>query len=180
MKRILTLLAIAILFASGTTFAQKLPLDSTKKVIYTEVVQMPGMSKDKLFERAMKAINAMYKLADKKIDKKDPEGGLLMMNCSTQVVLKDPSSHLDVQSGYIKYKFNMYFKEGKYKYEFKTFHVDKGGFPDPVEKLLPENSPEPRLRAPERIKILDDDIKRLIVILKDNMSKDQVDVKKDW
>ena len=176
----MSLVLFAIIASAGFLGAQTLPMDTSKKVIYTEVVQMPGMTKEKLYERSMKAINAMYKQADKKVAVKDPVGGLLQMNCTTQVVLKDKKAGVDVQSGNILYKFNMYFKEGKYKYEFTAFHMNMGGYPMPIEKLLPPNKPDETQRAPERIAFLDNDIKKLIKIMKDNMSKDQVDVKQDW
>jgi hypothetical protein len=180
MKRIL-IVSLITLACGFSIKAQQMPMDSLgKNIIYTEVVQMPGLSKTQLFDRSMKAINNMYKLAEKKVAVKDPEGGLLQMNCSTQVVLKDPKSGLDIQSGYFKYKFNMYFKDGKYKYEFKGFHTDLGGFPETAEKLLPDNNPDPKRRAAERLKILDTDIKRLIGIMKSGMNGEKEKAKQDW
>jgi hypothetical protein len=180
MKKLFVFALSLILGLPSFLHAQNLPLDSNKKVVYTEVVPMAGMTKEKLYERAIKAINVMYKQADKKIAVKDPVGGLIQMNCSTQVMLHDKKSDLDIQSGYIKYKFNLKFKDGKYRYEFIGFHIDMGGYPKPIEELMPPYKPEPNVRASERTAYLDQDIRKLIKILKENMAKDQVDAKSDW
>ena len=181
MKKLVVIALLFILAVPFASYAQMPPLDSNKKVVYTEVVQMPGLTKEKMFDRAMKAINLMYKQADKKVAVKDPVGGLVQMNCSTQVILHDRRSNLDVQEGFYKYKFNLYFKDGRYKYEFIGFHTDAGGFPEPIEKIMPPNKPDSKTRAPERLAYLDNDIRRLIKILKENMVKDGADAKSsDW
>ncbi len=156
-----------------------LPEDpKTKRIGYTEVVNLPGTTKDKLFERAQKSIKAMYKVP--KVETSDKENGRLLLKCSTAVVLKDKKSGMDVQEGYILYKCEISLKEGRYKYDFYDFHKDEGGFKMTLEKWMDPTHNNPKDRLAEKAVFLDNDIKKKIATLKENMSTEKVQVKEDW
>jgi len=174
----LILLGLSKINAQEPKNTYGLPYDKAKNtVIYTEVIPMPGATKDKLYERGMKCIELMYKNAKQKIAQNDKEAGIILLKCSTTVILKDKKG-MEVQDGYVLYKFKLSLKEGKYKYEFMDIHRDNGGYKTPIEKWLNEVTPK---EQPEvRFKLLDDDIKKAIAILKENMKADKVQVKEDW
>ncbi|MCX6352344.1 MAG: DUF4468 domain-containing protein [Bacteroidetes bacterium] len=181
-----TSLLLSFILISLAAFSQKkdeekptMPYDAEKKIYtYSEVVQLPGTNKDKLYERGIKAIHAMYKQADNKIILNDKENGQLQLKCTTQVILKVGSQ--DVMFNKIIYKLNLGFKDGKYKYDFVEFHIDEGGFKKSMEKWNMPTQHNPSDRLPEKMEFVDKDIRKLIGMLKENMSSDKVQVKEDW
>ncbi|MGZ5283875.1 MAG: DUF4468 domain-containing protein, partial [Bacteroidia bacterium] len=169
--------------AFQTATAQTVPYDSTKKaIIYTEVVQMPGMDKGILFDRAMTVLNSVYNEAAKKMDTKDREGGTIMLKCTTRVMLMDPKTKMLVaDKEFIKYKLYINFKDGKYKYEFTDFHIDKGGFKYPLEKfVIKDHTVNKETRADEKLAFLDKDIKAIIAKLKEGIKSEKTTTKEDW
>ncbi len=182
MKKLIVMLAILV----GTMqfgFAQKVPYDSVKKqIIYTEVVQVPNADKGKIFDKATNTLNTIYNEAAKKMDTKDREAGNIEMKCTTRVMLMDPKTKMLVaDKEFIKYKLKISVKDGKYKYDFYDFHIDKGGFKYPIEKFVQnDHTVTKETRAPEKLEYLDKDIKGIIEKLKAGIAGEKVQVKEDW
>lgn len=183
MKKLFILFALFVGAAMQTATAQTVPYDSTKKaIIYTEVVQQPGLDKGVLFDRAMTVLNSVYNEAAKKMDTKDREGGTIMLKCTTRVMLMDPKTKMMVaDKEFIKYKLYINFKDGKYKYEFTDFHIDKGGFKYPLEKfVIKDHTVNKETRADEKLAYLDKDIKAIIAKLKEGIKSEKTTTKEDW
>jgi hypothetical protein len=183
MKKLFLLFALIIGAALQTVSAQTMPYDSVKKqIIYTEVVQVPGADKAKLFERATNVLSKMYNEVEKKYDTKDATAGTMMLKCTTRVMLMDPKTKTMVaEKEFVKYKLSISFKDGKYKYDFYDFHIDKGGYKYPLEKMyLNDQTVTKEMRAPEKLAYVDKDIKELIAKLKAGMTADKVTTKEDW
>jgi hypothetical protein len=186
MKKVLTLIALVGFLGTRVSAQEmpKMPYDTTKKqIIYTEVVPLPGMTKDQMFDKAYTVLNDIYNEVDKKIEKKDKEGGVVELKCTTRVMLKDPKTKELVQEKlYIKYKLKISFKDGKYRYEFYDFHEDRGGYKYPIEKyyLKDPATVSAANRPEERLAYLDQDIKGIIKKLKDGMAGQKVEKKDEW
>jgi len=183
MKKLFLLFALISCAAIQTVSAQTVPYDSVKKqIIYTEVVQVPNTDKAKLFERATHVLGTMYNEVEKKYETKDATGGTMMLKCTTRVMLMDPKTKVLVQDKeFIKYKLSISFKDGKYKYDFYDFHIDKGGYKYPLEKMyLNDQTVTKEMRAPEKLAVVDKDIKEMIAKLKEGMKADKVTTKEDW
>lgn len=177
MKKLLSL-SLFVLFAGlQLAKAQDNKTGTEKTYTYTEVVQVPGASKDLLFDRAMRALPKMYKEVEKKIQEKDKESGKILISTKTRTSLKDKSGVMRPDI-YINYKFSLNFKEGKYKYDFYDVHYDEGGVKTPIKKYLEDAGP--RSRADEKYAYFEEDIKRLIAMLKEEMKADKVQIKEDW
>lgn len=177
MKKLLSL-SLLILFSGLQLANAQKPQESTEKTYtYTEVVQVPGASKDLLFDRAMRVLPTMYKEVEKKIQEKDKESGKILIATKTRTSLKDKSGVMRPDI-YINYKFSLNFKEGKYKYEFYDIHIDEGGVKTPIKKYMEDAGP--RSRADEKYAYFEEDVKKLIGQLKEGMKADKVQIKEDW
>ncbi|RYD74962.1 MAG: DUF4468 domain-containing protein [Sphingobacteriales bacterium] len=183
MKKLFALVILFTAFATQHVHAQKIvPYDTVKKqIIYTEVVQVPNTDKGKLFDRAIRTLDVIYNEASKKMDTKDRDGGNLMMKCTTRVMLMDPKTKMLVaDKDFIKYKLSISFKDGKYKYDFYDFHIDKG-YKYTLEKMMDENPAAWKAnRTQEKLEYLDKDIKANIEKLKEGLKSDKVVTKEDW
>jgi hypothetical protein len=172
-----------LLLASGlSTVMAQVPVDATsKKVIYTEVVNVPNSTKDVLYDRAMFTLKNIYKEVEKKISTNDKMNGHVELNCSTRVVIEDPKTKAMVPSGFVKYKLKLEFKDGKYRYQFYDFHIDKGGYKYGIEHYVEmDHTVKPEDHAEDVLKQVNDDITGIITQLKAGLASDKQEKKSDW
>lgn len=161
------LVFILSLFAVQLTFAQ-LPVDTaTKKVTYSEVVEVPGATKDVLYTRA-KNLNMLRE--NVKADNKT-EG---TYSYKGKVAVKYPAPQVGMQhSGFVNYVVTVFVKDGKYKYTISDFtHESDKGNGGKLEGKLPEcNKFVLTANGWAAIKTQTDDaMKRLITSIKTNMN----------
>lgn len=183
MKRLIFIFLGLSLLAGKSASAQSMPFDTTKKkVIYTEVVSVPGTNKDKLQDRALTTLRSIYKEADKKIVTNDKGEGKLVLNGYTKIILKDPKTGLMTPDpAFVKYKLQIDFKDGKYRYTFYDFNIDKGGYPFPIERWVDPKFEKPKNdRVDEKVEFVNNDIRNIIAKLKEGMKQDKVQTKSDW
>ena len=159
----------------------QVPYDTTKKkIIYTEVVQVQGADKGKLYDRAMVTLNDVYKNLAGKLTVKDKEKGQIVLNGYTKYTYTDKSGNEIVDPTPIKYKLVISFKDGKYKYEFYDFHIDRGGYPLPFEKYYDNDPVVAKDHPKEKLDFVDKDIRAIIAKLKEGLSQDKAEKKSDW
>ncbi|MDJ1468147.1 DUF4468 domain-containing protein [Xanthocytophaga flava] len=123
-----TLVSIALLLISSfSLFAQvTLPIDpTTNKVSYTEVVEVPGMTKDQLHAKANEWLAKTYKSANDVIQMNDKEAGKIIAKGTTKSYLH--SMGKDWDAGYFRHTLTLSFKDGKFRYEFTDFTHDGTG-----------------------------------------------------
>jgi hypothetical protein len=180
MKR--TILTLLLLVTCAVSAFAQVPYDKEKKqVIYTEVVNAPGLNKDALYDRAMVTLKDIYKEVDKKVTTNDKPNGVVELACSTRVLIKDPKTQLMVPGGFVKYKLKLEFKEGKYRYQFYDFHIDKGGYKFGLEHcVLGDQDVKPEDHCDILLQETNDDITAIIAKLKAGMAADKVQQKSDW
>jgi hypothetical protein len=186
MKKLVLVLLIALVGIGKVAMAQDLPYDTVqKKIIYTEVVQVAGASKDLLYDRALRTLKQMYQQPDKKLAVQDKANGKIVLNGFVRVLLKQKNGTNFPMPDLIKYKFTIQFKDGKYRYEITDFIVDRAGVPLHVERWREHNKPGDKTygkedHIPEQLEFIQQDIEKVIAKLKAGMTSDKVEEKKDW
>ena len=195
MKSLLTVLVVSLL--SVVTFAQKetpnLPIDSTTKMItYTEVVHVDtSINKLESYSRAREWFAKQYKSSTNVIQMDDKESGKIVGKALMQVYHRALGSNHP--SGYINYTISIYLKDGRYKYEITNFYhtgqyVGDGNRIDdygPCEDMIHTKKKIMGMSYQKTFNYyllqLDDNIKLLIVSLKNSMNTKAIDNdKKDW
>jgi hypothetical protein len=186
MKKLVVLIAILVFGSAKFVAAQTFPYDTTqKKIIYSEVVQAPGNTKDVLFDRALRVLKGMYQQVDSKLAVKDKENGKIVLNGFVRIIFHEKNGLNTTYPDLVKYRFTILFKDGKYKYEITDFIVDHAGVPFHVEKWYEHNKPGDKTftkedRLPEKLEFIQQDIEKNIKKFKDGMVSDKVEQKKDW
>jgi hypothetical protein len=183
------LIVIAILFIFGAgkvAMAQQFPMDTVqKKIVYSEVVQAPGTSKDVLYDRALRVLKGMYQQPEKKLAVQDKENGKIVLNGFVRVIFHEKNGQNVPYNEFIKYRFTILFKEGKYKYEITDFIIDRAGIPFHIERWYEHNKPGDKTyskedRIQEKLEYIQQDIENTIKKFKEGMLSDKVEQKKDW
>ena len=114
MRKILT--TIAIVLCAISVKSQDFKIDETTKLItYTEVVELPNVSKADLYLRANTWFSRAFKSAKNVIDFQDKETGKIIAKGSIGTSIKMPLSPR-VESGNISFSMTIICKDGKYKY----------------------------------------------------------------
>lgn len=126
---------LIILFLWTNAFSQDFPMDSeTQKITYTDVVSIPGVSKNEFSARAKKW--ATFNKYVKKLD--SPAEGKYIVTGTFKVKYPAPMVGF-FHEGIVKYKLSVFSKEGKYKYEITDLvHESNRGNGGPLEKDIPE------------------------------------------
>lgn len=123
-KRIYALASAVLL--SGTVLAQDLPLDpESKKITYTEVVEVPDAKKEDLYARGATWFAKSYGSSKAVLQLSDKEVGTLIGKAVTEVSFKNPPMG-SRYGGIVNYTITVQVKEGKYKYTITDFYHDSG------------------------------------------------------
>ena len=162
--------------------AQTLPVDpATNQIAYSEVVDVPGVSKADLYVRAGTWFSRTFRSAKSVLELQDKEAGKLIGNGSIPVTIKVPIVGA-TDAGSVAATITIQCKDGKYKYSFENLThsrpfgantqqwVDGG----PLEQEKPKVGMmmRPSKREWSSIKeSVDKDIKGMIDGLKKNMAK---------
>lgn len=127
MKRFFTLLC---LMGSVTLFAQKgseterpaFPIDEeTKLVTYTDVIQVPGVVKDSLYNVAMEWMKKFYKSPSQAIKSQSQEEGVIEVKHQFQLTRKEKGQ--EVKAAMIEYDMTLQFRDGRFKYSVTKLRV---------------------------------------------------------
>lgn len=93
---------------------------------YTKVLEVPGVGKDDLFFRARQWTVESFKDPKSVLQVQDKESGELSGKAYTLVKWTLHYMGSDwPQETYVSFLFNIYLKDGKYKYVFTNFEFDK-------------------------------------------------------
>ena len=180
MKRLLPIFLFSILI-SGKISAQitDWPVPYNKEdemIIYEEVVQMPGITKDDLFDRAMKWLDGYMVNVSAKIYEKDKSAGSIKLNYYSQLYKTVKKDRL--KDVLVKFKIELYFKEGRYKYKILDFHTARGSIKTPLEKWMSPN--EDQELSMSRFTQLNENIEKLIFDLKKGINDSGDEEEDDW
>lgn len=138
-------LSIVILFVqncNGQYNYHSMPInEETGKVTYTLIKEVPEVSKDELFLRAMTWVNQTYNSGKSVIQFSDKESGKIMGKANVDALGK--ALGMVYKIGYFSYSFTIQVKDGKYKYEVtdifhNTIEPEKIASVGPIEKEEPK------------------------------------------
>lgn len=180
-------LLIFILLFPFSSFAQisDLPIDSSTSLItYSGVVQVAG-DKTELYSRAREWFAKAYKSSTNVIQMDDKESGKIVGKALMQVYHR--AFGKDHVSGFINYTISVYIKDGRYKYEVANFYhtgqyVGDGiTIPDfgTCEEMIHAKKKSYQKTFNYYLSQMDENIKALILNMKENMSKQNTTGKKD-
>lgn len=96
----------------------QLPIDpATGLYTYTEVIEIPGTSKDELYKRAFAWANVFYKNPTDVIREKNPQEGKILIKARFKISNEADKKGVVTAAGDVMYSLTLNFKDGKYKYE---------------------------------------------------------------
>ena len=135
MKKVVFSFIISLLVISNIIAQNQLPVDpETKKITYTEVVQVDGALKDDLYLKAKNwaLSNGFKQVSDSKAD------GKFVAKGQFGVQYPSPMKGMN-HSGTVTYLFTISVKDGKYKYELVDFvHESPKGNGGKLENDIPQ------------------------------------------
>lgn len=116
-------LSLVFLFSSLSllTYSQKQTIDpDTKLITYTEVIEVPGISKDELYRRATVWFSKAFRSGKAVIDLQDKEAGKLIGKGYAGSTVKVPLIGKQ-DAGDIRMTIAIDVKDGKYRYIVDNF-----------------------------------------------------------
>ncbi|HSZ24360.1 MAG TPA: DUF4468 domain-containing protein [Cytophagaceae bacterium] len=133
MKKLFTCSLILFAFLAKAQ-TKTFPIDSaSKKIMYSEVIQLNGVTKDELYKRAKN-----LGVAGNGTQKDDPAQGLYMYKGFLNVSYPAPQPGLQ-HSGKVEYLVTLACKDGRYKYIITNFvHSGEKASGGKLEGSLPE------------------------------------------
>lgn len=105
---------------------------------WEEVVEVPGVSKDELFDKGIAWINAYFTNPVGVIKSQDKATGEINGKARFKLNTKDKKGVVSPNGGFVEYSFKLLFKDGKFKYEITRVHYVAASYYD-VSKWLDKN-----------------------------------------
>jgi len=96
--------------------------DETELVTYTEVIQVPGISDDSLYNLAMKWIKDFYKMPSQVIRTQDKEAGRIEIYHGFYISRTEKNQTM--KAGMIHYYLTLQFKDGRFKYTITKVNLE--------------------------------------------------------
>ena len=133
MKKLFTLALIVFAFAAKAQ-TQTFPIDTaTKKIAYSEVIQLNGVTKDELYKRAKN-----LGIAGNGTQKDDPAQGIYVYKGSISVTYPAPQYGMK-HTGKVEFLVTIACKDGRYKYIITNFeHIREGASGGKLEGSVPQ------------------------------------------
>ena len=192
MQRIL-LIAALVLAATATGFAQKkkdipppppppeLPMDNdTKKITYTEVVDVPGASAEQIYQRAMAWFKTYYKNPTEVIRENDSLKHSITGKPRFRVSNPPDKEGTKTDAGLVQYTITVAAKDGRFKYELTEFNWKQNSY-YAIEKWYDTAMPSCTPAMNEYLLQTDNYAKTTIADLKNAVTNEKrVKSKDDW
>jgi hypothetical protein len=96
--------------------------EETGLVTYTDVIQVPGISNDSLYNLAMKWIAVYYKMPGQVIRSQDKEAGVIDIYHGFHIMRTEKNQTM--KSGMIRYSCKLQFRDGRFKYTITKINLD--------------------------------------------------------
>lgn len=115
-----------------------LPIDAaTRRITYSEVVPVAGVSQAELYTRAKIWMASAYSSAPEVVKADEKEAGVIIIRSSTEIPMVVYGSDA-AQSAW--YSLVLHFKDGRYKYLVTGYHLVYATYSAPVEDALKPES----------------------------------------
>jgi hypothetical protein len=180
MKTIILLFSILYISASAQEKRSSLPVDATTKLItYTKVVELKGVTKDSLFNKALAWCNTFYNNPGDVIREQDKAGGKI--ECKARFKVQNPPDKkgLATDGGVVQYTLTLQFKEGRYKYLLTEYNWKQTSY-YPIEKWMDTSNQYYKPEFEHYLQEVDNETKEITASLEKFMQTPQVKVKEDW
>ncbi len=152
------------------------PRNDEGRYEYREVVKVPDLSAEQIYERALQWVKAEYKNPAQKIQRKDPEHHQLVLRHKVRV----PSAR---KSGapwiFIHYKLRLEVKDGKYRYRLFDLHLQNGNRKYPIERWTDKGELPPK-EAQKYLAFLDKELRALAERMKQYIAQPPERPTDDW
>ena len=155
-----------------------LPLDEkTGKTVYTEVVEVNGVGKADLYQRATGWFKTYFPNPASVIKEQDSEGGRIKGQHAMYIYKKLEDGE-NFKAGQVKYAIEIQVKDGRYKYTVDD--IFKLATPKVyIEEWLKEPAPDKEARM-GYLKQVDTQINEMIAKMKESLQLEKVEEKEDW
>ena len=158
--------------------AQDMPVSSkTNLVTYQEVVSEEG-DKIEFYNRANTWLGTYYKNAFSVTTLRKKDEGVIKGKHQFQIFDYEDDS-VRVVAGFILYKFNLEFKEGRYRYTMTDFVMRKKTRL-PIEDWLTDEAPEKGAKYPSYLMQINAYAENWVESLKKGMKPVEVKVEEEW
>jgi hypothetical protein len=132
------LMMATALYAQDTTLTGIVPVDEEGMITWQGVVQVPGKSKDELYNKGIEWVNSYFPNPSSVTKKRSPESGIIEGDYSIR--LTDDVNGTRVPSKVINYKFKLEFRDGRFRYSITDFTL-KAASRFPLERWLDKKGP---------------------------------------
>lgn len=160
--------------------APKLPMDeSSKLIIYSNVVEVPGSDKMALYNKALDWCNGYFKNPADVIRERDSVSGKIV--CKARVKISNPADKkgLATDAGMLQYTLNLMFKDGRFKYDMTDFNWKSTSY-FAAEKWMDKTSASYLPEYDYYLQQLNDKALEITKDLEKAMKSTAADKKKDW
>lgn len=120
------LISLLMIFSFATTLMAQLPKDESGKVMYSNIVELDGLTKQEIYEKTkfwvmsnLKSGDNMTQFDEEKFDQIIGTGNLIL-----QVDNKDKKiKKMKLKEGFLNFKFIVFIKDGKLKYQVGNLNL---------------------------------------------------------
>ncbi|MBK8416247.1 MAG: DUF4468 domain-containing protein [Bacteroidetes bacterium] len=183
------LFVVGMLLTTHIVFAQKkkeplvipdLPTNTETGLFnYSEVIEVPSVTKAELYKRALAWANTYFKNPTDVIREKNEETGVILCKARFRIMNEADKDGVATNAGDVMYGLTISLKEGKYKYELTKFNwQQKSAFP--IERWKDINSPSFIPAYAYYLKQADDKAKEITASLKKGMLTTEKKANTDW
>ena len=164
----------------GNAVMPQLPInDETKLITYEKVVEVPETKKDDLFERAVQWVNAFYKNPGDVLREKNPNEGKLFIKARFKISNPPDKTGFATDAGVIQYSLTLLFKDNKYKYTLTGINWKQLSY-YAVERWMDKNSQTYDPKYPYYLTEVDENARKILADLEQNMAVKKKEKKEDW
>jgi hypothetical protein len=176
------------LFSSSFLIAQNatpdMPVDEvTKLITYTDVVEVNGLNKDTIFNRANRWFKSFYKNPSQALKSADAATHTIEGGYRFTIKRPDPAAKKDpkpmVDGGMVNYKLNIMCKDGKYKYEITNISWQQTSY-YPIERWMDTESKSYKPEFAGYLQQTDEYMNKLIESLTAFIEAAPLKKKSDW
>ena len=123
MKSKLITILFFIVFVSNAN--AQLPKDEiTGKVVFTDVVQLEGMTTDEIYKKAKLWVVSTLKSGDNMVELSGVNSDQIIGTGNIKLVMdKEERKWFKIKEGYMNFKFVIFCKDGRLKYNVENFHL---------------------------------------------------------
>jgi len=145
--------------AQDTTLAGIVPVDLAGKIIWQDVVPVPGVDAAAMYNKGIEWINSWFPNAARVTKRRSPESGII--EGAHSIRLYDVHDGVKVPGQVINYNFTLEFREGRFRYTITEFNL-RAASHFPLERWLQRGGPFYSLSNKKYLEQVRDEIEKMI------------------